>query len=326
VLVGEAADEGLLQQPRLARRRVRASSARTLGSRSPAISAASMARPETPKLSEATTERLIWASSSSLLHPLVLGGPHRHQVGAVAGQVPQPPDRRRRDEAGPQQLPLGHLAPPHRIQLVGLGPAGQVLDIAGIDRPDLKPVGLQQVERGLPGVAGGLHHHPGHAQRPPAGPPSPAATWSSSGRSPPPPVRLPGASGLGTRTQQTNCALPISSAATRAMTSSLSCASSSTLRLLTSAATGAVARGSRQARAEADPRAQGNTEGPMARRPASDEETVSHRPRSNDVSERPRPIFTPEGASRPGRPATKSVFSDLGPGLGCPAGGRDRRP
>jgi hypothetical protein len=35
-----------------------------------------MARPETPKMSDATTLSLIWASSSSLLHPLLLGGPH----------------------------------------------------------------------------------------------------------------------------------------------------------------------------------------------------------------------------------------------------------
>jgi hypothetical protein len=52
-------------RPRSARRRVRASRARTSGSRSPAISAASIARPETPKMSEATTESLTWASSSS---------------------------------------------------------------------------------------------------------------------------------------------------------------------------------------------------------------------------------------------------------------------
>ena len=50
---------------RLARRRVRASCASALGSRSPAISAASIARPETPKVSEATTLSLTWASSSS---------------------------------------------------------------------------------------------------------------------------------------------------------------------------------------------------------------------------------------------------------------------
>jgi hypothetical protein len=49
----------------LARNRARANCARTLGSRSPAISAASMARPDTPKMSLATTLSLIWASSSS---------------------------------------------------------------------------------------------------------------------------------------------------------------------------------------------------------------------------------------------------------------------
>jgi hypothetical protein len=93
-------------------------------------------------MSEATTDSLIWASSSSLLDPLLLGGAHPHQVGAVAGHVPQPADRRRWHEAGPQHLPLGQLAQPHRIQLVGLGPPRQVLDLAGVDQPDLKPVRL----------------------------------------------------------------------------------------------------------------------------------------------------------------------------------------
>jgi hypothetical protein len=49
----------------LARIRARASCASRLGSRSPAISAVSIARPETPKMSLATTLSLIWASSSS---------------------------------------------------------------------------------------------------------------------------------------------------------------------------------------------------------------------------------------------------------------------
>jgi len=115
-------------------------------------------------MSEATTESLIWASSSSLLDALLLGGADRDQVGAVAGQVPQPPDRRWRDETGAQHLPLGDLGEPDRVQPVGLGPPGQVLDVAGVHQPDLKPVGLQQVERRLPVVAGGLHHHPRHAQ------------------------------------------------------------------------------------------------------------------------------------------------------------------
>ena len=115
-------------------------------------------------MSEATTDSLIWASSSSLLHPLLLGGAHPHQIGAVAGHVPQPTDRRWRDEAGPQHLPLGDLTQPHRVQPVGLGPPRQVLDVFGVDQPDLKPLGLQQVERPLPIVAGCLHDHPGHAQ------------------------------------------------------------------------------------------------------------------------------------------------------------------
>src|SRR5918995_4881164 len=123
-------------RPRLARRRVRASCAPTLGSRSPLMSAASMARPETPKMSLATTDSLIWASSSSLLHPLLLPGPPHHQVGPVAGQVPQPPDRRWRHEAGAQHLSLGHLGQPDRVQPVGLGPPRQVLDVLGIHQPD----------------------------------------------------------------------------------------------------------------------------------------------------------------------------------------------
>jgi hypothetical protein len=101
-----------------------------------------MSRPETPKLSEATTDSLIWASSSSLLHPLLLGGAHPHQVGAVAGQVAQPADRRWRHKAGAQQLPLGDLTKPDRVQRVGLGPTRQVLDVASVDQPDLKPLGL----------------------------------------------------------------------------------------------------------------------------------------------------------------------------------------
>jgi hypothetical protein len=50
----------------LVRIRVRASSAKALGSRSPAIKAVIIARPETPKMSEATTDNFRQASSSSL--------------------------------------------------------------------------------------------------------------------------------------------------------------------------------------------------------------------------------------------------------------------
>jgi hypothetical protein len=121
-----------------------------------------MARPDTPKMSLATTESLIWASSSSLLDPLLLRGPRRHQIRPVAGHLPQLPDRLWRDEAGPEHLPLGQLAQPDRIQGVGLGPPGQVLDVTGIHQPDLEPGRFQQVVDPFPVVAGGLHDHPGH--------------------------------------------------------------------------------------------------------------------------------------------------------------------
>jgi hypothetical protein len=47
-----------------------------------------MARPDTPKMSLATTLSLIWASSSSLLDSLLLRGPRRHQIRPVAGHLP----------------------------------------------------------------------------------------------------------------------------------------------------------------------------------------------------------------------------------------------
>jgi hypothetical protein len=55
----------LLSEPILGRIRDLVISASRLGSRSPAIIAAIMSRPETPKMSDATTESLMQASSSS---------------------------------------------------------------------------------------------------------------------------------------------------------------------------------------------------------------------------------------------------------------------
>jgi hypothetical protein len=161
VMVGEEPGEGSSRTLRLARIRPRASSASTLGSRSPAMSAASIARPETPKMSEATTLSLIWASSS------------RFSTRCFSA-VRTPPDRRgsgprpaadRSPVAGRSWAPASAARRPWqaRPRPVGLGPAGQVLDVLALTaRP--QPLGLQQVDRGLPIVAGGLHGHPGHAQ------------------------------------------------------------------------------------------------------------------------------------------------------------------
>ena len=64
-MVVEVPVERLFKTVDLARILARASWASTLGSRSPATSAAIIARPETPKMSEATTDSLMQASSSS---------------------------------------------------------------------------------------------------------------------------------------------------------------------------------------------------------------------------------------------------------------------
>jgi hypothetical protein len=79
----------------------------------------------------------------------------------------------------------------------------------------------------------------------------------------------------GTRTQQVSSALPMSNAATRWMIWSLSCVSSSTPASLRSDDQRAVARRSRRARGESDPRARGDSEGPTARLPAPGLSTAS---------------------------------------------------
>src|SRR4051794_12334792 len=120
----------------LDRRLPRARFASTTGSRSPAMSAAMIARPEAPNGSLTTTESLMRVLEQ-LLHPLLLRGPHRQQVHPVAGQIAQRPDRRRWYEPRAQHLPFGDLAQPDRIQPVGLRPARQVLDVVRVDQPGL---------------------------------------------------------------------------------------------------------------------------------------------------------------------------------------------
>jgi hypothetical protein len=128
------------------------------------MSAAIIARPETPKMSEATTDSFDAGVLEQFLDPVLLRGTDPDQISPIPCQVPQPANVGRRDEAGPQHLPLGDLAQPHRIKPVGLRPAGQVLDVLGVDQPRIQPVGLEQVERRPPVIAGCLHHHPLHTE------------------------------------------------------------------------------------------------------------------------------------------------------------------
>src|SRR5512132_1146711 len=144
----------------LPRSRPLASPASTLGSRWPAMSASSMARPETPMMSVATLDSLIRASSSSLLQPLLVAGAVGGQVGPQPGVVPQPAGLGGRGERGPQHAPPVQLGQPHRIQLVGLGPPRQVLDVTRVDQPHHQPPRLQHIDERPPIVGGGLHHDP----------------------------------------------------------------------------------------------------------------------------------------------------------------------
>src|SRR5215472_14091825 len=88
-----------------------------------------------------------------LFQPLPAAGPLADKLGPGPGVITQVPDRLRRDEPGPEQAHLGQPGQPHRIELVGLGPAGQVLGLGRLDQLDLQPARLQDVEPDTPVVA-----------------------------------------------------------------------------------------------------------------------------------------------------------------------------
>ena len=69
-----------------------------------------------------------------LFQPLPVTSAFPGQVLAQPGVVTQQPDRCRRHEDGPQQPFLGQLGQPNCVEFVGFGPAGHVLDIAGVDQ------------------------------------------------------------------------------------------------------------------------------------------------------------------------------------------------
>ena len=74
-----------------------------------------------------------------LLDPVLVPGLVLGQPGPGAGQRPQVPDCLRRHERAAQHPPLVQLAQPHAVFPVGFAPAGQVLDVPGVDQPHLQP-------------------------------------------------------------------------------------------------------------------------------------------------------------------------------------------
>jgi hypothetical protein len=99
-----------------------------------------------------------------LLQPLPAPGPVLGQMGAGPGVVPQHPDLGRRHETGPQQPLLGQPGQPHRVQLAGLGPPGQLLNLAGGHQLHIQPGRLQHVKPDPPVIAGRLQGHLLHAR------------------------------------------------------------------------------------------------------------------------------------------------------------------
>ena len=98
------------------------------------------------------TDSLIWASSSSFSTRFFSAvrtttRSTRYRVRSRSSRIGA-----RRHETRAQHLPLGDLAQPHRVQPVGLRPAGQMLDVAGVDQPRSRTRRLQQVEHRLPVV------------------------------------------------------------------------------------------------------------------------------------------------------------------------------
>ena len=90
-----------------------------------------------------------------VLQPLNFAGPLLRQRGAVPRQVTQPPDRRRRDEARPDQPVRDQVGDPLRVADVALT-TGHLLQVPGVEQPGLHDV-LEQVVDGLPEHPGRLH-------------------------------------------------------------------------------------------------------------------------------------------------------------------------
>jgi hypothetical protein len=137
VLVGEEAGERLRQQAEFGVQPRTANCASRWG-RVPGHLRGQHGPARDPKLSEATTEGLLWASSSSLLDPLLLGGPGRDQIGPVAGHLPQLADWSWRHEPGRSSCRPASLHG-HTASRVSVWAARQMLNVAGIDQPGLEP-------------------------------------------------------------------------------------------------------------------------------------------------------------------------------------------
>jgi hypothetical protein len=143
----------------LDRRLARASWARAWGLRWPAMQRLEPLASRPPEAVADHAGELGLGVLEELLQPLGFPGPLTDQAAPVAGQVAPAAARRGMHQARPAPPALDDLGRPPRVQPVGLGSAGDVLDVLGPQPPAGEPFGFQPGEGRLPVAAGGLHRH-----------------------------------------------------------------------------------------------------------------------------------------------------------------------
>ena len=162
MVFGEMALQGQFQLGIWDRSRPSARSANFAGSSSPRIKACSMARPDFPRMSEATAPSLMFASSKTLWMRLPSRVCSERQLGSEPGQIPQLAEGARRHEAAAQQPARPQLSDPLGIAHIRL-PAGHRFDDPRIDQNEWEPA-LQDGPDRLPEDAGRFQGHLSHTQ------------------------------------------------------------------------------------------------------------------------------------------------------------------
>src|SRR5262249_3913625 len=125
----------------------RASCARPLGARSPALRWPLVSRPGTPGRAVGTDDTLIAAPSARLLRLRVPRGPPPGQAPPVTGVQPDPPELLGGHKARRDGTALKARRQPPRISRIPLRPARQVPHLLGVGQHALEPLGLQPVQR-----------------------------------------------------------------------------------------------------------------------------------------------------------------------------------
>ncbi len=117
-----------------------------LGSRSPVISASSIARPDCAEDVGGGGGQLDEAVFEQFLDALLVLGSVLDEVDSQPGVVRQLAGLHRGDEDGAQHPALVEFGESNRVELVGIRPARHLLHIAGVDQPPELATGFKQVE------------------------------------------------------------------------------------------------------------------------------------------------------------------------------------